>query len=375
MEHTGYTGAAKGFHWVVALLIFIQFPLAWIMGDLPGLQKFQAYNWHKSIGITVLALMVLRVVWRLFNPAPALPPSMPALERKAAHLGHLALYAAIFLMTLSGWAMISVSDKPSVLFQYTRFPLLPVLRDLPVAQKKEYLGVFEQIHGVMGYLLLALIGGHIAAVIRHAFLLKDGVSTRMMPRFRSGAARKAAVALIAGVLCAGGAGKVFASEWSVKPELSKIAFEAAGSGYAANGTFGQYKAEIEFDPDTPAETSVRILLNMNSVATGTADVDDTLKTADYFNPGQFPTAQFVAKGATPDGNGKYILNGRLTLKGVTKPVSLPFSIDIKSGTAAVNAETKINRLEFGVGPQSVAGLDIDKDVKLTIALTAVRLDN
>ena len=114
---------------------------------------------------------------------------------------------------------------------------------------------------------------------------------------------------------------------------------------------------------------------MSTALTGTADVDDALRSADYFNPGQFPTAQYVAKGAEPAGNGKYVLNGRLTLKGVTKPVAVPFSIDIKSGTADVTAETKINRLDFGIGPQSVAGLDIDKDVKLTISLKAVRLDN
>ncbi|MGB9025838.1 MAG: YceI family protein, partial [Rhodomicrobium sp.] len=71
----------------------------------------------------------------------------------------------------------------------------------------------------------------------------------------------------------------------------------------------------------------------------------------------------------------YILNGRLTLKGVTKPMALPFLIDIKSGLARVSAEMKINRLDFGIGPQSLAGLAIDNDVKLTVGLTAIRLDN
>jgi polyisoprenoid-binding protein YceI len=114
---------------------------------------------------------------------------------------------------------------------------------------------------------------------------------------------------------------------------------------------------------------------MNSVSAGSADADQTLKSADFFNPAQFPSAQFVARGAQALGGGKYILNGRLTLKGVTKLVSLPFLIDIKGGTARVKSETTINRLDFGVGPESLAGLAIDKDVKLSIELTAVRLDN
>ncbi len=125
----------------------------------------------------------------------------------------------------------------------------------------------------------------------------------------------------------------------------------------------------------PEQAAVRVLLNMNSAATGTADADDALKSAEFFNPAQFPTAQYVARGAQALGSGKYVLNGRLTLKGVTKPVSLPFLFNIKAGTARVSAETKINRLDFGVGQETVAGLAVDNDVKLTIDLTAVRLDN
>ena len=83
----------------------------------------------------------------------------------------------------------------------------------------------------------------------------------------------------------------------------------------------------------------------------------------------------MAKGAKPNGDGRYILNGQLTMKGVTKPVILPFSIEIESGVAAVKGETTINRLDFGVGPESVAGMAVDKEVKLTVDLTATRLDN
>ena len=108
-------------------------------------------------------------------------------------------------------------------------------------------------------------------------------------------------------------------------------FEASGGGNTAKGALAQYKAEIEFDPDVPEQAAVRVLLNMDSAATGTADADDALKSADFFDPGQFPTAQFLARGAQARGSGKYVLNGRLTLKGVTKPVSLPFLFNIKSG--------------------------------------------
>jgi len=364
-------------HWLIALLIFVLFPLGWLMDDLTGVQKFQAFNFHKSLGLSVLALTILRAVWRLFNPAPALPATMPERQQKAAYAAHALLYVTIFLITLTGWAMISASDKPSVFFQLTRIPLLPWLSDLPAGDKKAYHEFFQGAHSVLGYVLLVLLALHLAGALYHGIFLKDGLLTTMTPRFRKRPAGLS-IAIVVFASCAfgfSGAGKVLSSEWSVKPEGSQIAFEATGGGSTTKGTFAQYRTEIEFDPDLPEEASVGVLLDMNSAATGTADADQTLKSADFFNPAQFPTAQFVARGAKPDGSGKYILNGRLTLKGVTKPVALPFLIDIKSGTARVSAETKINRLEFGVGPQSLAGLAIDKDVKLTVDLTAVRLDN
>ncbi len=377
MKLDEYTAAAKALHWLIALLIFVLFPLGWIMDGFTGLQKFQAFNLHKSLGFVVLLLMILRVVWRIFNPVPELPASVPERQKKAAHGLHHGLYLTIFLLALAGWAMISASDKPSVLFQLTPFPLLPWLHDLPAADRKTYHEIFEQLHLVLTFVLAGLAGLHIAAALYHGIVLKDGIFSTMRPNFgkHSTTVPAAFVLLCAGALAAGGSSKALASDWSVKTAESQIGFEATGGGYTTKGTFGQYRAEIEFDPDTPDQAAIRVLLDMNSAATGTPDADQTLKSADFFNPAQFPTAQFVARGAQAAGNGKYVLNGLLTLKGVTRPVALPFAIDIKSGTARVRAETTINRLDFGVGQETVAGLAVDKDVKLSIQLTAVRLDD
>ncbi len=377
MTSSEYTPAAKVLHWLIVLLIFVLFPLGWVMDDFTGLQNFQAFNFHKSLGIAVLALAVLRVIWRFFNPVPALPASMPERQKKAAHALHYLLYATIFAITFAGWALISTSSKPSVLFQVTNFPLLPWLSDLATDDKKAYHHLFENVHGFLGWVLLVLIVVHIAAALYHGIVLKDGVLSSMKPSFgrKPSGLAVALLAFGAGVLGISGTGKAVASEWSVKPEASQIAFEATGGGYTTKGTFGQYRAEIEFDPDAPEQTAVRVQLNMTSAATGTADADEALKSAEFFNPVQFPTAQYVARGARSAGAGKYVLNGRLTLKGVTKPVSLPFLINIKSGTAHVTGETTINRLDFGVGQETVSGLAIGNDVKLTIDLTAERQDN
>ena len=377
MEREDYTAVAKSLHWLIAALIFVMFPLAWTMGGFSGIQKFKLYNLHKSIGIAILALVALRTLWRLLQAPPPLPGSLPRRERAAARLGHLALYAALFAMPLSGWAMISASDKPSVLFGYTAFPLIPWFSDLTPGQKKIYAGLFKEIHEFTANVLLFLIAIHVAAALRHALILKDGIMSRMLPRGgrKPRPAPIAMFALGASLLSLASSGGARAMEWGVTPEKSEVAFEASGSGYNTKGSIKHYKTDIEFDPDVPEQASVHVIIDMRSATTGAADVDQTLQSTDFFNPGRYPTAEFAARGARPDGDGKYILEGRLTLKGVTRPVTLPFSIDIESGIAAVKAETIINRLDFGVGPESVAGLAVDKEVKLTIDLTAVRLDN
>ncbi len=153
------------------------------MGDLTGSDKAQAYNLHKSLGIAVLVLMALRLLWRAIQAAPALPATMPKLERVAAKLGHLVLYVLLFALPLTGWAMISTSKRPSLLFGYFDFPLLPWLSELPDGAKKSYHEIFENAHGLLANVMLFLIAIHAAAALRHAILLKDGIFSRMLPRF------------------------------------------------------------------------------------------------------------------------------------------------------------------------------------------------
>ena len=187
MNRDDYTSGAKTLHWLIALLILVLFPLGWVMGDFAGAQKAQAYNLHKSLGATVLILMALRLVWRGLYAAPALPSTMSPMEQTAAKLGHLALYALLIALPLTGWALISTSDKPSLFFG-TPFPLLPFLAELPAGTKKEYHEALEGAHELLANGVLIILAAHVAAALRHAILLKDGVFSRMMPRLGRDAA-------------------------------------------------------------------------------------------------------------------------------------------------------------------------------------------
>ncbi|MFT4079655.1 YceI family protein [Rhodomicrobium sp.] len=374
MIRQDYAAGLKVLHWVIAALIFFMLYLGWTMGGIENVvEKIQAYNLHKSLGFTILALMVLRVLWRAFTATPPEPATMSGLEKLGAALAHLALYGLVFLIVLSGWALISTSDKPSLLFGQP-FPLLPWFVALGPDEKKSIHHALEEVHEFAAFGLAGVIGLHVLATIWHV-IRRDGIWSRMAPRFLGGGVAVAFAVTAGGAVALLGAHDARASEWSVDPQKSAIAFEANGSGFVTKGTFKTFKSEVEFDPSLPEQTSVRVLIDVKSVDTGQSDVDQTLLSPDFFDPARFPTAEFVASGAKPAGKGKYVLEGRLTLKGVAKPVSLPFTIATTNGAASVKGETIIDRLEFGVGPKSVAGYAVEKDVKLSIDLAALKLTN
>ncbi len=168
-----YTNTAIALHWLVALLIFAAFPLGVYMHDLSlSPTKLQLYSYHKWLGITVLLLAVLRVVWRATHTPPALPDNMPSWQKIASHATHQLLYVLLFLVPLSGWLMSSAKG-----FKTVWFGVLP-LPDL-VGKDKALGELLANVHTSLNYLLLALVVLHVAAALKHHFVDKDSVMSRM----------------------------------------------------------------------------------------------------------------------------------------------------------------------------------------------------
>ena len=182
-----YDGVAIALHWLMALAIVGMIALGLIMTDLPrgSTLQFSMFQLHKSVGVTVLLLTLLRLAWRLAHRPPALPDEMPVWEKLAAHAGHLGLYALMFGLPLSGWAVVSASplNIPTVLFGVIHWPHLPLLSTL--ANKKPVAEALESLHSAAAWILIALLVVHAGAALRHHFLLKDDVLRRMLPRFSS----------------------------------------------------------------------------------------------------------------------------------------------------------------------------------------------
>ena len=170
-----YITTAKSLQWLMAVLFFGMLGLGFYMQGLPlSPEKLKLYSWHKWIGVTVFLLALIRIAWRVTHQPPALPQSMPRLMQVAAHAGHHMLYMLMFLIPLSGWLMSSAKG-----FQTVWFGILPI-PDL--LEKNKLLGdLLQTVHVSLNYLFIAVLIGHIGAALKHHFIDKDDILTRMLP--------------------------------------------------------------------------------------------------------------------------------------------------------------------------------------------------
>lgn len=172
---TKYGAIAQLFHWIIVVLIVTQYVLAQRADSLPrGPALLQTIALHKSIGITILGLAVLRLIWRWLNPVPPMPASSPRWQHLAARLSHIALHALLFLMPLFGWLMSSARNFPVSWFGIVTLP------DLIGPSERAY-EFFHEGHEILAQVLFVVALVHIAAALKHHFIDRDDVLTRMLP--------------------------------------------------------------------------------------------------------------------------------------------------------------------------------------------------
>ncbi|MEQ5840983.1 cytochrome b [Paraburkholderia acidicola] len=171
-----YTRTAIAFHWLIALLIVCGFALGWVMTDIPGFTptKLRYFSWHKWIGVTVFALAVLRILWRATHAAPPLSRETPLWQRGAAHAVHGLLYVLMVAIPVSGYLYSSAANVPVVYLGLVPLPRL-------IAPDPALKVLLKTVHITLNYGLLALVVMHVAAALKHQWLDRDGLLSRMIP--------------------------------------------------------------------------------------------------------------------------------------------------------------------------------------------------
>jgi cytochrome b561 len=166
---------SKTFHWLIVLLIITQWLIAERADDMPnGLAKLQTLAWHKSIGITVLMLAILRLVWRWLNPVPSLEGMAKPWERMLAGLSHVLLYTLIFAMPLTGWMMSSARNFPVSWFRLFQLPDL-------VAPSDQLFHQMLDLHHLLFKVLLVVALLHVLGAAKHHLIDRNDVLKRMLP--------------------------------------------------------------------------------------------------------------------------------------------------------------------------------------------------
>jgi len=166
---------SKALHWIIVLLIINQWVIGMRADSLPvGLAKLQTLAWHKSFGITILMLAVVRLVWRWMNPVPDLSAETRPWERVLAKISHVLLYGLIFALPLSGWLMSSAKNFPVSWFSLFQLPDL-------VAPSEQLFRQMRSLHHMLFAALVVVALLHIAGALKHHFIDRNDVLKRMLP--------------------------------------------------------------------------------------------------------------------------------------------------------------------------------------------------
>jgi cytochrome b561 len=334
---------AKFFHWAIVLLVVTQFVLAFIAEDLPvGMQKLAVLARHKSTGITILALATLRLLWRAANHSPGMPATMANWEKLGARTAHALLYALLFAVPLAGWIMSSAKNFPVSWFGLIQLPDL-------VAPSESTFEIAHEAHEILAFTLGAVATLHLLAAFKHHFINRDAVLRRMLPFGR--------VPLVVGLLAAGGLGAgdslaaaPIAGTWTGGNASGSLEFHFRQAGAATGGSFGKFTVTLETTADG-APARLTVVVGTDSIGTKDKDRDTALRSTDLFDVKKFPQAIFAASLFRRTAEGRYEAQGKLTIRDVTREITLPFTLATAVGAPGprISGELPIKRLDYGVG--------------------------
>lgn len=400
-----YNTLSKLLHWTTAILILGLLALGFYMAQLDySDDKIKLYGLHKSFGLLVLMLGIVRVTWHLLVKKPKSLPEHKKWEKGLSHAVHALLYLCIFAIPLSGWIMSSAGDF-AVQFFGINMPDI-------VAKDKELFETSGEVHETLAFIVLCLAGLHFLGAAKHHIIDRDQTLTRMTSPNLS---------LSRGIVICGIIGALFlppiyfiaqdilheedehknendeaaqqapiipasttentplitslAPRWTIVPNENTVSFTATQSGAEFSGHFGAVKGDIFFDPENLPHSKAKITIQIAPISTGSDDRDAQAVQKDWFDATTFPIAIFETTSFEKTGDDTFTAHGNLTIREITKPVDLSFTLLTKEEQgntfANMTAQLSLKRTDFGVGQGQWQSTDtIGDDVKITINLFA-----
>jgi len=422
-----YGNVAKILHWLTAAAFALQIGLGWRMDGPIGPQTFAIFQLHKSVGISILLLTILRLVWRIAHPVAPLE-GLSRIERLAAEAVHWGFYVLLIGLPLTGWLLVSSSprDIPTVLFHTVPWPHVPGIAHIAAPTKAAVNGASVFAHHALVFVAYAAIALHVAGALKHQFFDHVATPLRMLGGRRGRLGFVVAVLLVGLALVIGQSihpggqaapqapvpqpeavapapqpaepepatsapaplpaaepDAVPAAEpaaatvaekpslWVVRKAASSLKFHNNWSQGAVDGSFARWDAKIVFSPDALADSSVTATIDLASVTTNTATATQALPGDDWFGVAAHPTATFTGNAFKRLGGNRYEVGGTLDLHGVKRPLRLPFTLTIADKVATMSGTVTIDRTTFGIGQGDFASTDdVPAAVSIAIAIKA-----
>ncbi|WP_372424587.1 cytochrome b/b6 domain-containing protein [Salinarimonas chemoclinalis] len=400
---TGYGAVSKALHWAVAALILGMIPLGLVAVEWPYdtsdalATKALLFSIHKTLGVAVFFLALVRIGWMLTQPRPAPLHPERRLETALAEGVHWLLYVSLVAVPLSGW----VQHAAAAGFAPIWWPLGQTLPLVP--QTPDVAAAAGAVHATFTKLLMAALALHVAGALKHHLVDRDGTLARMLPGRPAHAstaplpARRHALAPALGALLVyglvGGAVVTLArsggesgarpgvalpaataaatpSAWIV--ETGELTFTVRQMGSPITGGFGRFDADIAFEETRDAaghHGSVTVAIPIESMTLGS--VTQQARGPEFFDAEAHPAARFAADIVAAEGGG-YRAEGTLALAGAEVPVTLPFTLDIVDGVATASGTVTVDRRDFGMGESYPDEATVGFAVEIAVSLTARR---
>ncbi len=366
MSTESYTQTARWLHWLIAGAIVLQYVLAELAEAAADsgstLAQLALLANHKSVGMTILAAALLRIVWRWRFPPPALPAQTSGWQRRAAQATHWGLYLCMFMLPLSGWLMSSASAYSVSWFGLFQLPDL-------IGPDEAWENGLKTLHEWLARTLFVLALLHVGAALKHALLDRDGILARM----HSWPALAGAVVIVGActVFMIPDAAPPSAEEtavtapselavspktnadtsvraWDVDYEASFIEFVGEQAGASFTGRWTDWDAEIRFDAGQLDASSAEVVIHTAAVSSNDDERDNTIRGPDFFDAANFATAVFRASRFAVTAEG-YVAAGELEIKSLRLPLEFRFSVVEDASATRLTGSARIDRLAFNVG--------------------------
>ena len=430
-----YTSVAIVLHWAIAFALLFNIVLGFwmhITAEHGGANQavFEAFQLHKSVGLTVLALSLARLAWRFTHRPPPLPEGMPGWERFAAKATHWAFYALMIALPLSGWLYVSAGwsheqerafNVPTIYFGLFQVPHLFGIAEQSEATRA---GVAEgafTAHYVFAYAAIALFVLHVGAALKHQFVNRDETLAHMVPFVKApneteapprNPARLAVLGVGLGLVALFAAALLYAAltlgsgpapaqsaapleaaapaettevapvapavpgappAWTVDRRASRIEFTGTHAGANFRGRFSRWSADIRFDPSNLEQSSAVVTVQTASAADGVEVHDASMPTAEWFDSANHPNAVFRTERMRARSDGSYEARGTLTIKGQAFDLRLPFTLTITGDRAVMEGHASVDRREANLGMQSDPDAEwISREIGIDVHVEATR---